>query len=75
MIAAVVAAFLYLRVLISMFLQEPSADARPIEVPATVGTVLFSAVVVTILFGIFPGLLDGFAQDALVELTNGINGP
>ena len=75
MIAAVVAAFLYLRVLISMFLQEPSEDARPIEVPATVGTVLFSAVVVTILFGIFPGLLDGFAQDALVELTNGINGP
>ena len=69
--AAVVGAFLYLRVLVSMFLEDPEDDAREVEIPRSVGVVLASALVVTVLFGIFPGLLDGFATDALVELTTG----
>lgn len=72
--AAVVGAFLYLRVLVSMFLQEPEEDAREVSIPMPVGVVLTIAVFVTVLFGIFPGLLDGFAQDALVELTTGLSG-
>ncbi len=71
MISAVIGAFLYLRILVSMFLQDPVEDAPALVIPRTIGTVLVSAVVVTILFGIFPGLLDGFAQDALVALTAG----
>ncbi len=75
--AAVVGAFLYLKVLVSMFLEDydDDDDAREVAIPKTIGVVLASAVVVTVLFGIFPGLLDGFATDALVELTTGITGP
>lgn len=75
MIAAVIGAFLYLKVLISMFLEDPDEDAETVEIPRPVGVVLVGAVIVTVLFGIFPGLLDGFAQDALVELTTGFTGP
>lgn len=69
--AAVVGGFLYLRILASMFMQDPDEDAPTLAIPTTIGVVLASAVVVTILFGIFPGLLDDFAQDALVQLTTG----
>ena len=62
---------LYLKVLVSMFLEDPEEDAPAVVIPRTTGTVLVAAVAITILFGIFPGLLDGFAQDALVELTTG----
>ena len=71
MLAAVVGAYLYIRVLIAMFLTEPVDDAEKVTIPSTVGVVLVASVVVTIVFGIFPGLLDGIAQDALAELTAG----
>ena len=69
--AAVIGAFLYLKILVQMFLEDPDEDAPSVSIPAPVGVVLAGAVFVTILFGIFPGLLDGFAQDALVQLTTG----
>ncbi len=69
MLAAVVGAFLYIRVLISMFLQEPDDDADVVIVPRTVGVVIAAAVFVTVLFGVAPGLLDDVAQDALVQLN------
>ena len=71
MMAAVVGAYLYIRLLIAMFLSEPDEDAEPIEVPPTVAVVLGIAVIVTLVFGIFPGLLDGLAQDAMAVLANG----
>ena len=71
MLAAVVGAYLYIRVLIAMFLTEPVDDAEKVTIPSTVGVVLVASVIVTIVFGIFPGLLDGIAQDALAELTAG----
>ena len=71
MIAAVIAAYLYLRILVAMFLSEPEEGAGGIVVPPTVAVVLAVSVVVTLVFGIFPGLLDGVAQDALAELTFG----
>lgn len=73
-LSAVIGAFLYLRVLVAIFMQDPLEDAPEVSIPRPIGAVLISAVVVTVLFGIFPGLLDGFAQDALVELTTGLSG-
>ena len=58
-----------------MFLEDPTENAIELSIPRPIGVVLIAAVTVTVLFGIFPGLLDGFAQDALIELTNGIPGP
>ena len=72
MIAAVVGAFLYIRVLISMFLEDAEDDAASLTIPRTVGVVIGAAVVVTMLFGIAPGLLDDIAQDALVELSSAL---
>ena len=71
MIAAVIGAFLYIRILVSMFLEDTEDDAAavPLEIPRTVGVVIAAAVIVTVAFGIFPGILDGFAQDALAQLT------
>lgn len=71
MLAAVVAAYLYLRILIAMFLSDPDEDTGGIVVPPTVAVVLAVSVIVTLVFGIFPGLLDGVAQDAIAELTFG----
>ena len=71
MLAAVIGAYLYLRVLIAMFKSEPAEDAPPVVVPPTVAVVLGVSVIVTLLFGIFPGLLDGLAQDAMAVLANG----
>ncbi|MFT7475945.1 MAG: NADH-quinone oxidoreductase subunit N [Verrucomicrobiales bacterium] len=68
MIAAVIGAYLYIKILISMFLEDPEDDAAPVAIPRTVGVVLIAAVAVTVMIGIFPGLLDGLAQDALAQL-------
>ncbi len=77
MIAAVIGAFLYLKILVSMFLEDSEEEHESVDlaIPGPIGAVLIVAVAVTVVFGIFPGLLDGFAQDALVELTTGISGP
>ncbi len=71
MMAAVIGAYLYIRVLIAMFLSEPEEGAGRVDVPPTVAVVLGVAVIVTLLFGIFPGLLDGLAQDAMAVLASG----
>lgn len=71
MLAAVVAAFLYIKVLISMYLEEPDDDAPPVVVPRTATVVIGVAALVTVVVGVFPGLIDGIATDALVQLTTG----
>jgi NADH-quinone oxidoreductase subunit N len=71
MIAAVIGAYLYLRILISMYLEDAEEDAADVSVPPTVAVVIGAAVVVTLLFGVFPGLLDDLAQDALAQLAFG----
>lgn len=72
-VAAVIGAYLYLRILIAIFLTEPEEGHEPVtpSVPMPVSFVLAVAVAVTIVVGIFPGLLDTLAQDALAELTFG----
>lgn len=56
MVAAVVAAYLYLRIMVSMWLEDP-ADDSPLEVPRIVGAVVGLAVAFTLLVGFLPGWL------------------
>ncbi len=70
MAAAVIGAFLYLRIIVSMYLVDADDDAPALEMPHwTVGVVVSVAVLVTIGFGIFPGPIDALATDALAVLT------
>jgi len=58
MVAAVVAAFLYLRIMVSMWLDDAGDAAGPV-VPRATGLVIAAAVVFTLFVGVFPGwLLD-----------------
>ena len=58
MVAAVIGAFLYLRIMVSMWLDDPASDAV-IAIPRASGAVIAAAVVFTIFVGVFPGwLLD-----------------
>jgi NADH-quinone oxidoreductase subunit N len=67
-LASVVAAFFYLRVIVLMYMQDPQEAAddlspRPARMPA--GAVAIPAFL-TLLFGVFPGLISGFLHTASV---------
>ncbi|NDE21197.1 MAG: NADH-quinone oxidoreductase subunit N, partial [Actinobacteria bacterium] len=57
MISAVVAAYLYLRIMVSMWLAEPSSDARPLQIGAAGRVSLAVTVVATLILGVFPSIL------------------
>ena len=58
MVAAVIGAFLYLRIMVSMWLDDPSST-EPVLIPRASGAVVGLAVLFTLFVGIFPGwLLD-----------------
>jgi NADH-quinone oxidoreductase subunit N len=57
MVAAVVAAFLYLRIMVNMWLASPDEDATRVRVPASAGVAIAAAAVFTLGVGIFPGWL------------------
>ena len=68
MVASVIAAGLYLRILISMWLTDPdSSDAsrESISVPWSASVVVLIAVVFTLVAGVFPGWLIDATRDAL----------
>ena len=71
MIAAVVAAYLYIKLIVSMYLVDAADDAEVISVPRPTAVVIGVAALVTVGFGIFPGIIDSVAQDALAQLTFG----
>ena len=56
MVSAVVAAFLYLRIMVRMWLGEPDGDER-LAVPFSAGLAIAAAVVFTLVVGIVPGWL------------------
>jgi NADH-quinone oxidoreductase subunit N len=60
MLAAVIAAFLYLRIMVSMWLSEPASTERR-EVPTASGIAIAATVAVT--------LVVGFAPSALLNLS------
>ncbi|MGH9134297.1 MAG: NADH-quinone oxidoreductase subunit N [Ilumatobacteraceae bacterium] len=66
MVAAVIAAFLYLRIIVNVWL-EPAADgAEPVRVPFTSALAITGATVFTVLVGVWPGwLLD--ATDTVTQ--------
>ncbi len=63
MLAAVIAAFLYLRIMVTMWVGDPTAaaDAEPtgpeVKVPFTMGLAITAAAVFTLFVGVFPGWL------------------
>jgi NADH-quinone oxidoreductase subunit N len=68
MVASVIAALLYLRIMISMWLADSEAgdEARErVAVPFTSAVVVVAAVVFTIVAGVFPGWLIDASRDAL----------
>jgi NADH:ubiquinone oxidoreductase subunit 2 (subunit N) len=69
MIASVIAAVLYLRIMISMWLSDAESgdEAREkVAVPFTSALVVTVSVAFTLFAGIFPGWLIDASRDALV---------
>jgi NADH-quinone oxidoreductase subunit N len=57
MVAAVVAAFLYLRIMVTMWASDPADDVATLPIPFSAGLAILAAVVFTIVVGIVPGWL------------------
>jgi NADH-quinone oxidoreductase subunit N len=74
MLTAVISAFLYLRITVSMFLEDvDDADVparRRLPVPVGVTLALIACVVVTLGVGLFPHVLTGPAADATAVLVS-----
>ena len=56
MVGAVIGAFLYLRIMVSMWMEDP-ADETPIEIPRAAGVVLAVSVAFTLVVGFFPDII------------------
>ena len=70
MLTAVVAAFLYLRIIVSMYMSvEDAGEPRTIRVPFAAGLALATCAAVTLGVGLFPGALSSTAQDATPALV------
>ena len=69
MVAAVVAAFLYLRIMVTMWLADDADDDAPaVRIPFSAGLAITAAVVFTLFVGVLPGwLID--AADAAVAVA------
>jgi len=57
MVVAVVAAFIYLRIMVSMWGSDPADVDKPVTIPFSAGLAITAAVIFTILVGIVPGWL------------------
>lgn len=70
MVASVIAAYLYLKIIVAMYMSDEDeaaggragADRRPVPFGAGLGLALAAAV--TLVLGVLPGLLDDLADDA-----------
>ncbi len=74
MLTAVVAAFLYLRIMVNVWLESDVAEspaARAIPIPWGAGAVLVVTVGFTLVFGIWPQPVVEMARDALPALVRG----
>ncbi len=70
MLTAVVAAFLYLRIIVSMYMSvEDAGEPRTITVPFAAGLALAVCLVATLGAGLFPGTLSSVAKDATPALV------
>lgn len=75
MVASVIAAVLYLKIIVSMYLSEdhdadePAPAGPKVDIPLTAGTAIGLCLLATIGFGIFPGPLVELARDAAPVLV------
>ena len=74
MLSAVISAFLYLRITVSLYMTDGDADEAPagrrrVRMPAGAGLALTICVVATILFGVWPSGIAEAARDAVPALT------
>jgi NADH-quinone oxidoreductase subunit N len=70
MLTAVVAAFLYLRITVSMYMSlEDAGEPRAIPVPFSAGLALVVSLIVTLGLGVFPEALTDVAKDATPVLV------
>jgi NADH-quinone oxidoreductase subunit N len=73
MVSSVIAAFLYLRIIVAMYMESDDdaddSERRRIPVPFSAGLGLALAAVVTVVVGVFPSLLSGPARDATPALV------
>jgi NADH-quinone oxidoreductase subunit N len=68
-VASVVAAFYYIRVIVYMYMREPEEGAEPdAESAATTVYVAIATTVFTVLFGLFPNSMVTMAHDAVALL-------
>jgi len=67
MLAAVIAAYLYLRIMVSAWLSE-SSDESAVEIPRGLGLAVALCVVFTIAVGVYPGWLLTLADKATTLL-------
>jgi NADH-quinone oxidoreductase subunit N len=71
MVASVIAAFLYLRIVVAMYMEadDEAREARRIPIPLTAGLALAVSLLVTLAVGLFPSLLADPAGDATPVLV------
>lgn len=70
MLTAVISAFMYLRIVASMYFADPvDADAPVIRIPASAGIALALAVIGVLFLGIIPGPLSDLVGDATAQLV------
>jgi NADH-quinone oxidoreductase subunit N len=75
MLSAVIAAFLYLRIVIAMYASEADADdTTPVAIPSLAGLVIVIAVGVTLVFGFLPATLEQWAHDAVPAIVAASSG-
>ena len=65
MLAAVIAAFLYLRIMVSMWLRPADDNAEAVTVPGLSGIAIAGAVGFTLAIGIYPQWVLSVAEDIL----------
>ncbi|MBN2622382.1 MAG: hypothetical protein JXA83_03385, partial [Acidimicrobiales bacterium] len=71
MLSSVISAYLYLRITVSLYMDDPeAAPAGPrIRIPAGAGIALALCVLVTLVVGVWPGSVAEVARDAVPVLT------
>jgi NADH-quinone oxidoreductase subunit N len=66
---AAAAAFYYLRVVVYMYMRDPSSEAPPLRHGALLWGGLAAATALTVLLGLFPGVLLGIVGDAACAIS------
>jgi NADH-quinone oxidoreductase subunit N len=69
MLSAVIAAFLYLRIIVNMYMSDATDDAPFIRIPPSAAVGVGLALAFTVVVGFLPGLVVDFAQDAAGTLA------